>query len=36
MSLPEEYQAEKLLERVEEVFKRLGYAVLNLPLEQVV
>ena len=26
----------KLLERVEEVFKRLGYAVLNLPLEQVV
>ena len=26
----------KLLERVEEVFKRLGYAVVNLPLEQVV
>ena len=26
----------KLLERVEEVFKRLGYAVMNLPIEQVV
>jgi hypothetical protein len=26
----------KLLKRVEEVFKRLGYAVMNLPLEQVV
>jgi hypothetical protein len=26
----------KLLERVEEVLKRLGYAVMNLPMEQVV
>jgi hypothetical protein len=26
----------KLLERVEAVFKRLGYAVMNLPIEQVV
>jgi hypothetical protein len=26
----------KLLERVEEVFKRLGYAVMNLPIEQVI
>jgi hypothetical protein len=26
----------KLLERVEEIFKRLGYAVMNLPIEQVV
>jgi hypothetical protein len=26
----------KLLERVEEVFKRLGCAVMNLPIEQVV
>jgi predicted enzyme involved in methoxymalonyl-ACP biosynthesis len=26
----------KLLEQVEEVFKRLGYAVMNLPIEQVV
>jgi hypothetical protein len=25
-----------LLERVEEVFKRLGYAVMNLPIEQVI
>ena len=27
---------QKLLERVEEVFKRLGYAVMNLPIEQVI
>jgi hypothetical protein len=26
----------KLLERVEEIFKRLGYTVMNLPIEQVV
>jgi hypothetical protein len=26
----------KLLERVEEVFKHLGYAVMNLPMEQVI
>ena len=26
----------KLLERVEEIFKRLGYAAMNLPVEQVV
>ena len=26
----------KILERVEEIFKRLGYAVMNLPIEQVV
>ena len=26
----------KLLERVEEVLKRFGYAVMNLPMEQVV
>jgi hypothetical protein len=26
----------KLLERVEEVLKRFGYAVMNLPMEQMV
>jgi hypothetical protein len=26
----------KILERGEEIFKRLGYAVMNLPIEQVV